>query len=531
MSGLRIETDDAALAAMFDWAVRTARTFVVRDGQPGQLDVSEASAPPYRRSVYRASYHAGYRFRSGYYLRDFAHQAVGAQLLGLGDENRSMLDSFIRTATPEHGGWPVWALNFDRVTPLAIDYHGPERFVRELPAVFELVELVNVLYRWTGDRALLGHRDHWRRTLGEFVATRDRQRPNGVAEAGGPGIFDGAASYNERPGEHLLEAGDGIAAQYAALRHAAELERALGWTGDGPAGQDRPGMSGAFDPVDDADAAAHADRFRAAAAALADEFAARWGRPPAVRHAEATAQPVFDELVSAWRADGTAVVDWLKEATWFLPLKGLLADDDPRCGRLLDAIDAACRDAATAPANIEALSYLPDLFLRHGRPDAAYAWMLAIHARRDEAHEVPQQGPNGDYPELSFALVGQIGQGLLGLEPDAGAGRISTRPALPAPVRRFEVHGVPFGRGTLAVGWAEHEGHWLENGTRDDVLWHPVLPRGLGFRDPHLGEPVVAGDLVRVRPGERCTVPATPSDRATGSERVRSTPAGAAPGR
>ncbi|MFF2274792.1 hypothetical protein [Agromyces sp. NPDC058126] len=521
MSALRIETDDAALAELFAWATSTARRFVVEAGTTGPLDVSEATPPPYLQAVYRPAYHAGYLFRSGYYLRDFAHQAVGAQLLGLGRENRAMLDSFIRTATPEHGGWPVWALNFDGVTPLAIDYHGPDRFVRELPAAFELVELVHVLYRWTGDRTLGGHRAHWRRTLGEFVAGRDALRPNGVAEAGGPGIFDGAASYNERPGSYLLEAGDGIGAQYAALRHAAALEAALG---------DEEG----------------AGRFAGAAEALAAEFTARWGRVPGVgepgdrdatsaTHAdEPAARPTgsaFDGLVSAWLADGRPVAEWLREATWFLPLKGLLTEDDSRCDAVLDEIDAACRDAR-APSNIEALSYLPDVFLRHGRADAAYAWMREIHARRDELHEVPQQGANGDYPELAFALVGQIVAGLLGLEPDAGTRRIATRPTLPASVRRLVASGVPFGRGTLDIGWAEGEGHWLENRTPDEILWSPHRTRDRRFRDPHLAVVAGEGDLVRVRPGERRTVSdAADLDREATAARARSTGAAAVRGR
>ncbi|MFF2272446.1 hypothetical protein ACFVTX_09245 [Agromyces sp. NPDC058136] len=510
MSTLRIETDDAALAEMFAWATSTARRFVVEAGTTGPIDVSEATRPPYRQAVYRPGYHAGYVFRSGYYLRDFAHQAVGAQLLGLGHENRSMLDSFIRTATPEHGGWPVWALNFDGVTPLAIDYHGPDRFVRELPAAFELVELVHVLYRWSGDRTLGSHREHWRRTLGEFVAERDALRPNGVAEAGGPGIFDGAASYNERPGSHLLEAGDGIAAQYAALRHAAALEAALG-------------------------DAATARGFAHAAEALAAEFTARWGRAPTVTGPASSggrAVSAFDGLVSAWLADGRPVAEWLREATWFLPLKGLLTEDDARRDAVLDEIDAACRDAATAPSNIEALSYLPDVFLRHGRADAAYAWMREIHARRDDLHEVQQQGANGDYPELAFALVGHLVAGLLGLEPDAGSRRISTRPALPAGVHRLVASGVPFRQGVLDIGWAEGEGHWLENRTPDEILWSPHRGRDRRFRDPHLAVAAGEGDLVRVRPGERRTVPdAADLDREATAARARSTGAGAARGR
>ncbi len=479
MSGLRIETDDAALAEMFDWAVTTARGFVVADGTKGPLDVSEADAPPYRQAEYRASYHAGYRHRSGYYLRDFAHQALGAHLLGLQAENRAMLDSFVRTATPEHGGWPVWALNFDRVTPLSIDYRGPDRFVRELPAAFELVELIHVLYRWTGDRGLLDHRAHWRQAVDAFVAERDHTLPNGVAEAQGPGIFDGAASYNERPGEHLLEAGDGFAAQYAALRHAAALEAA----GDPDGGE--------------------GTRFAACAAALAAEFRDRWSRPQGRSSDRAlTGFAALDGLVSAYLASGEPVTGWLREGTWFLPLKGLLTAGDPRRDGLLDAIDAASRHPQLAPTNIEALSYLPDVFLRHGRPDTADEWMRLLYARRDDAHEVPQQGRNGTYPELSFTLVGQIAAGFLGLEPDAAAMHLTTRPAPPSSVGRLAVHGVPFGDGTIDVGWERGGAHWVENRTPLTLVWHPEPRTGAAFHDPHLGEDA-ASAAVLVQPGQR----------------------------
>jgi len=477
MSELRIETDDDALAEMFDWAVRTARGFVVPDGARGPLDVSEADPPPHRRAVYRACYHAGYRHRSGYYLRDFVHQALGAHLLGLQTENRAMLDSFVRTATPEHDGWPVWALNFDRVTPLSIDYRGPDRFVRELPAAFELVELLHTLFRWTGDRDLLGHREHWRRTLGAFVAERDLVLPNGVAEAQGADIFDGAASYNERPGEHLLEAGDGFAAQYAALRHAAALEAAC-------------------DPD-----ASEAARFAGQADALLAEFRDRWS-VPAEPVAAATGLPALDGLVSAYSASGAQVTGWLREGTWFLPLKGLLTDGDPRCAAILEAVDAASRHPVLAPANVEALTYLPDVFLRHGHADRAAEWMQRLYARRDEPHEVPEQGANGAYPELSFTLVGQVVAGFLGLEPDAAAMHLTTRPSPPSSVGRLAAHGVPFGDGSIDVGWEGGGTHWVENHTSLTLVWHAAPRIDTTFRDPHLAG-AATGRGVLIQPGQR----------------------------
>ena len=213
MSGIRVESDNAELAEMFGWAQRTAAESVVDDGAVGPLDVPEADAGPHRQATYRASYRAGDTHRSGYYLRDFAHQAVGAQLLGWQHHNAGMLNALLKTATAEHGGWPVWALNFDGENPLAIDYRSPQEFVREVPAIFEMVEPAHVLFRWTGDPALLEHRGFWRNTLGSFVAAHDTHRPNGVAEGSGLGIFQGAASYNEHPTAHFREAGDAFGAQ------------------------------------------------------------------------------------------------------------------------------------------------------------------------------------------------------------------------------------------------------------------------------------------------------------------------------
>jgi 2-polyprenyl-6-methoxyphenol hydroxylase-like FAD-dependent oxidoreductase len=65
---------------------------------------------------------------------------VADEIIGLDAENKTMLRSFARSATEEHKYYPVWALNFDAETYLAMDYRGPANFVREVPAVFELVE-------------------------------------------------------------------------------------------------------------------------------------------------------------------------------------------------------------------------------------------------------------------------------------------------------------------------------------------------------------------------------------------------------
>ncbi|RZU66641.1 hypothetical protein EV379_3004 [Microterricola gilva] len=472
MSGIRIESDNQEIEQIFTWAKRTAAVSLIADGESGPLDVSEANPGPFRHAPYRASYRAGYAHRSGYYLRDFAHQAVGAQLLGWQRHNAAMLSALLATATPEHGGWPVWALNFDGETPLAIDYRGPHEFVRELPAIFELVELVHTLYRWTGDAELLGHRAFWRNTLGAFVEAHDTHRPNGVAEGSGLGIFDGAASYNEHPTARFREAGDAFGAQYAATLHAAALERAGGATEE-------------------------AERYERTARGLAAYFLHTWSRGEA------------GAIVNGWTVDGDPVTTWGRETTWFMPLKGLFADDQ-RAEALLREIDHLCADPVGAPAIIEALTYVPDLYLRHGDADTAWRWMRHIYAIRDDAHEVPQQGLNGSYPEVPFTLVAQI-IGLLGLQPNAAGHTVTTRVALPTGMSRLAAFDVPFGDGTIDVGTIDTGtttgGLWLRNGTSEPIRWQLAAAEP-GFQDPHLDRATAPAASVTVAPGERMTLPA-----------------------
>ena len=465
MSPIRIESDNAELAEIFEWAKRTAALSVYDDGATGPLEVSEANPGPFRQAPYRVRYRAGYAHRSGYYLRDFAHQAVGAQLLGWQRHNAVMLSALLATATPEHGGWPVWALNFDAETPLAIDYRSPSEFVREVPAIFEMVELVHVLYRWTGDARLLEHRNFWRTTLGSFIDAHDTHRPNGVAEGSGLGIFQGAASYNEHPTARFREAGDAFGAQYAATLHAAALERACG-DPESAAGFERTGR------------------------ALAAYFRDAWSRGDG------------GAVVNGWTVDGDPVTEWGRETTFFMPMKGLFAEDSRTAGLLAD-IDRLCADPVGAPANIEALTYVPDLYLRHGDATTAWRWIRDIYGRRNDPHEVPQQGVNGSYPEVSFTLVSQIVAGFLGVQPNAAGRSVTTRALLPAGVSRLEAFGIPFGEGTIDAGVSDAT-PWLRNGTAHRLDWRISTTPEAGFRDPHLDGPGTTA--VTLEPGEHLSL-------------------------
>ncbi|MFI9291216.1 hypothetical protein [Streptomyces gardneri] len=396
----RVTSSDPEIVEMFDWAKGKANSWVHLPGTTGPLDADERQTGGTGTGVYAPSYWAGYANRSGYYSRDMAHQLSGAGVLGLHTENKEMLRAFAASATAEHAYYPVWALNFDNRSYLSIDYRDPNLFVREVPAPFELVQKAEEAYRWSGDPAYLDDPALWefyRHATDEFVTLHDGQKDNGrvsVAEGTGKGIFRGVASYNEQSDEPLAEAGDAIGSQYQAYRAMASLARAKG---------ERP----------------LAARFERQACDLKAYFNSTWSGTGSGA-----------DMVRGYTTDGRALTGWGKENSWFMPMKQIVAPGDRR-EAYLDYIDRQS-EGEGRPDNIEALTYLPDTFLTNNRADTAWKWMRHIYAQKDVQHVNTRQGTNGDYPEVSFTLVGQTVQGLMGVAPNAPARTLATQSRLPS---------------------------------------------------------------------------------------------------
>ncbi|MFH8349951.1 hypothetical protein [Streptomyces sp. NPDC018045] len=416
-----ITSSDPTIVDIFNWAKHKANSWVHLPGTTGPLNVDERNPRGTGSACYGPCYWAGYAHRSGYYARDFAHQVAGAQILGLNAENKAMLRSFAVSATSRHGYYPVWSYNFDLRTYLRIDYNDPNSFVREVPAPFELVEKANQAHRWSGDPFWVqdqGMWDFYLHTTGAFVEQHDSLRPNGVAEGTGEGIFSGSASYNEQGTEPLAEAGDAIACQYRAHRAVAQLAEGRGATADAIR------------------CTAEADQLRA-------YFNSAW-----------SGSGSGASMIRAYSTDGTALTGWGRENSWFMPMKRILHPGE-RNDAYLAYIDQQAAAPGTRPANIEALTYLPDTFFANHRNDAAWRWMRDIYDQRDERHVNTRQGLNGDYPEVSFTLLSQTVEGLLGLRPDAPGHAVSTLSGLPSGMAWLQVAGIPVGAGTLTL---RHDG-------------------------------------------------------------------------
>ncbi|TWD83402.1 hypothetical protein FB561_4564 [Kribbella amoyensis] len=377
MVALTVTSDNPLVEEAFSWARKRALGWV-------QTDVAKGNLP---------SYWAGYPSRDMFYSRDVCHQAVGAHLLGLDAENFAMLRHFARSATAARKWYPLWAFHFDG-TPAALDYRGDDDFVREIPAVFDLTWRSLEQYAWTGDRAWIDDPDlaaYYRRSVEDFVAGHDGDG-DGIPEASGTGdIFVGTATYNEHSEAPLTVASDGLALHYAALLAVARL---------------------------------HGDSYREQAERIQRRYLDGWWSESLGRFARG--RSVSGELDFAWGL----------EASWIAPMTGLTGDG-PRTEAYLDFVEQQLELAP--PANIEAFSYLPEVFFRHRRDESAWRWLRHLIDSRD------------DYPEISFTVVQHLVAGLLGLRPDAATATLTIDSHLPAAVGRLTADHVRVGAWDLRI--------------------------------------------------------------------------------
>ncbi|MEZ5045127.1 MAG: hypothetical protein R2828_34855 [Saprospiraceae bacterium] len=425
----------------FNWAKEKAR-FYVQTGKTGPVDVWEKGEGT-GQVAYIPSYWAGYPGRSAFYSRDFCHQLVGAHLLGLQEENFTMMKAFASSADEGKKWFPLWAINFDG-SPYLLDYRGDDDFVREVPATFELVEKAYELYLWTGDDRYIRDEIAWKyytKAVTDFITIHDTQLPNGVAEGTGKGIFAGAASYNEAHDHPIIESGDGIACQYKAFEAYAKMAALRG---------------------EDSLATVFAQKTME----LYNYFNQVWGIANTATY------------LRGYLADGAEVGGWGKENSWFMPMKGITAGGAPRTTAYLDFINDRLESKDDIPPNIEAISYIPETFFLHHQNERGWRWMKHIMENLKQDHSYQSAtGRNGDYPEVSYVLIQNMVKDLMGISPNAKENAIRTFSHLPAEVNELEVKNIRIGTSLFSVQHvAQQKTKLVYVEGNGDLSWRACFP-------------------------------------------------------
>jgi len=451
-SPLRLEASDAKLTAAFAWAKARALDYVFPVEETGDAvgDWYEAALPG----------------RFAFCMRDVAHQAAGAHVLGLARFNLNMLGKFAAAAAESRDYCSYWEIDkYDRPAP--VDYKSDRDFWYNLPANFDVLDACWRQFLWTGDRTYLdapGFNSFYGRTVDAYVRAWDKDG-DGIPEHRPEYGVRGLGGYDEGPysGQTLMGS-DLPAAMARAYRSFAEM---LKFGGDDKAA---------------AGWIKKADRVRGFY--LKEWWSEKLGRFAPVLLQDRT--PLFED------------------AFWgdVFPLYFDILPPGPRRRKVLDGL------LKGTPGGIEIRSYLPEILFRLGREDAGYAELLRICDPTTERR---------DYPEASFAVIGAVATGLFGIRPDARERLVATRSGLPAATDWAELRNVPVFGNAIGVRHRGKAQTTFENGAGGEIVWKAVFP---GRRETLVLDgaerPASQGRddngrdvswlLVRVGPGERHTV-------------------------
>jgi hypothetical protein len=331
-------------------------------------------------------YEAALPGRAAFCMRDVSHQATGAHFLGLAHHTYNMLHRFAENIAAERDWCTFWEIDRHNL-PCPADYRDDRTFWYNLPANFDVLDCCLRQYHWTGNPGYLSDpafRFFYNKSVNDYVRLWDKDG-DGLLEHYPEYGFRGIATYNEQIADPLMGS-DLVAAQFAAYCAYAEMLALEGRETD-------------------------AEGFRTRANELRILYDETWWNENAGRYSSYRYQ------------DGGFCSDFHGSTTLFCLYFGLIQNPE-RLRRTLDeVIDRV------PSSNIEERSYLPEILYRYGRCEVAYREMKALFA---------PDLPRRDYPEVSFALIGALGSGLMGLSPQASERQITTLSGL-----------------TQATGWAE----------------------------------------------------------------------------
>jgi hypothetical protein len=390
-SPLRFSSPDESLCRTFDWAKEQALAYVF-EGDPAG-DWYEAALPN----------------REAFCMRDVSHQAMGAHALGLQCHTLNMLQKFAANISEAKDWCSYWEINRHN-RPAPVDYRNDKEFWYNLPANFDILDCCYRMFLWSGDPTYLDDpvfQNFYRRTLHDYIdrwdlapdrvltRTRFMNRP-GFDPKDPYQSCRGIPSYDEEePGQTRLGV-DLLAFQAAAYRSYSKMMSTIG---------------------EDFLAAEFQERSEATRRLLERIF---WDNKGGRFHTL---------LLTDGRLSSRPGMD-----IYVLYNDAL---DSP------DKIGRALRSIIERPApNIELRSHYPEVFFRYGAHPEAYELILALSDPRTARRE---------YPEVSFALIGALVNGLMGIRPQTPTGCVGTLSRLTEKTPWAEISHLPTQKNMIRV--------------------------------------------------------------------------------
>jgi hypothetical protein len=429
-TGVTFKSSDTRLVSAFEWARTQALAYAFQGDPVG--DWYEASLPG----------------RQAFCMRDTAHQCLGAHFLGLDHQNHNMLLKFAENISDSKDWCSYWEINrYNR--PVPVDYESDSQFWYNLPANFDVLDACYRMYIWSGDATYITDpvfQNFYRRTVHDYVDRWDlsvdrimtRPRIMNVRGHFDPGDrfqrSRGIPSYDEGD-PNFTVAIDQLAVEYAGYLAYARIAQFRGEVNE-------------------------AKEFLLRAQAMRSLVNGVWW--------DGTSGEYYSRVNLDHQLEGHG----LNSSVLYY---GAAEPGEKSSAVIKSMVDEIARKQPL----IELESQLPEVLYRYGKPDVAYKEILDLTCNCKDRRE---------YPEVSYAVVGAIVNGLMGVELQAAEpqrarqdalyvqGSVVTTPRLTSETQWAEVDHVPVGANEIRVRHESVTESTLENTSGPSLIWKACFP-------------------------------------------------------
>ncbi len=419
---LQFKASNDQLTNAFIWAKEKALSYA-HDGQDAVGYWYEAALPN----------------REAFCMRDVSHQAIGAEILGLGKHNLNMFLKFAQNISKEKDYCTYWEINrYNKPAPE--DYKSDHDFWYNLPANFDVIFNAYRLYNWTGNKAYLENKDltnFYQLSLKEYVdrwsldadkiVNRDRlMHLSNNLEATKFKKSRGIPTYNEGGKAATLLGIDMTAATIAAYKSYAEMLKLTG----------------------DIAQSKHYDKKAKETQNFLDTF--WWDNEKQAYRSIYYEDKSFDYFMVG---DDQAFLHYL---LYFNALS------DPN--KLKNIVDQY--EQNFDKIIVELKSYLPIIFYENGYTEIANNMVISLCSKENKRR---------DYPENSFTIIEHLTRGLMGINTNAPANTFSTLSRLDNENEWVEIQNVPLLTNKVSVKHYGTSKSVASNESGEPITWQAKI--------------------------------------------------------
>lgn len=343
-------------------------------------------------------YEAALPGRNAFCMRDVSHQCIGAYYLGLKDFNKNMMGKFAASISEAKDWCGYWEIDKDD-KPARADYRSDKDFWYNLPANFDVMSSCLNLYKLTGDKDYLcaePFKTFYQKSVTDYPARWDSDA-DGIMDSPAKNRSRGLASYYEANRKPIFTGADLVAAQSNGYKVYAEILNLCGNSGT-------------------------ANKMELKADKVKQTFNQTWWDNKNQR------------FYSYKGADGNFGSETITGILLYILRFDLVSDKEKMAKTL-----AILRSGGE---NVEENSYLPSFYFKHSDPDFAYKKLLAM---------TDSTVRRRDYPEVSYAVIDAVVEGLMGISLNAPSDELSTCPNLVPEVDWVNVESIPWKDGSVSV--------------------------------------------------------------------------------